>query len=568
MRHKYKKREPSTYSDLIKQYRERYMDAVYRMPECVKEIQERALNNFHIAKTPQEIISDLKQSNTPVNKDTLTNKHRSGGILLVAKMPIHTSWFEICQIFIKKNDIYFTNDYYRDCGVLGYKTSNYKRQNVLWNTMDWKHFNYNRYIVSPNTALNLITETIKSIFDNSNERETNAKYITRLNSLFSPYKIHTEMTQKSWNFFFDGTPISLEEAIRKLPDDVLLRQTPSISRNTPTSEQKKPIKPSPTVAKNNLSQKEYLSQLEDLCYKFGDDAKRHLADIQKETGYNRKKVESDLEKVRSQLKSLPLQQQPQSQPNLSTPGAAQNTPTVAREPILVFAPYIVDYIITQFIDGDFCFDEVLGVADEARKDLTKSTAIGAWVDEKDPLMRYMEVCNNDITFYKILKSPAAMLSFKITEKEKYQKVHFSMIIAVNEEISKYMLNRSAPMHQLDDADYKRLEQSLLLRRQDIEDKYNLGNFQDYIERVKIAIPLKTSPEAPTPPQSQPKASTPTPAQQAPTPPPKAPSKPNLSIEEELLNYLSQDKALNQVCEALVFSKDVTGVGSDEAIRNL
>ena len=271
---------------------------------------------------------------------------------------------------------------------------------------------------------------------------------------------------------------------------------------------------------------------------------------------------------------------PQNQPRASTPGAAQNTPTIAREPILVLAPYIVDYIITQFIDSDFCFDEVLGVADEARKDLTKYTAIGSWVDEKDPLMRYMEVCNNDITFYKILKSPAAMLSFKITEKEKYQKVHFSMIIAVNEEISKYMLNRSAPMHQLDDADYKRLEQSLLLRRQDIEDKYNLGNFQDYVERVKIAIPLKTSPEAPTPPQSQPRPSTPAPAQQAPTPPPKAPSKPNLSIEEELLNYLkaqpscwefpltTQDKALNQFCEALVFSKDVTGVGSNEAIKNL
>ena len=64
------------------------------------------------------------------------------------------------------------------------------------------------------------------------------------------------------------------------------------------------------------------------------------------------------------------------------------------------------------------------------------------------------------------------------------------------------------MYQLDDADYKRLEQSLLLRRQDIEDKYNVGNFQDYVERVKIGIPLKTSPEAPTPPQSQPKASPP------------------------------------------------------------
>lgn len=136
------------------------------------------------------------------------------------------------------------------------------------------------------------------------------------------------------------------------------------------------------------------------------------------------------------------------------------------------------------------------------------------------------------------------------------------------------------MHQLDDADYKRLEQSLLLRRQDIEDKYNLGNFQDYVERVKIAIPLKTSPEAPTPPQSQSNPSTPAPAQKAPTPPPKAPSEPNLSIEEELLNYLkaqpicwefpltSQDKALNQFCEALVFSKDVTGVGSNEAIKNL
>ena len=270
---------------------------------------------------------------------------------------------------------------------------------------------------------------------------------------------------------------------------------------------------------------------------------------------------------------------PQSQPRPSSPGAAQNAPTTAREPILVLAPYIVDYIITQFVDSDFCFDEVLGVPDEVRKDLTKYTAIGAWVDEKDPLMRYMEVCNNDITFYKILESPA-LLSFKITEKEKYQKVHFSMIVAVNDEISTYMLNRPAPMHQLDDADYKRLEQSLLLRRQDIEDKYNLGNFQDYVERVKITIPLKTSPEAPTPPQSQPRASTPTPAQQAPTTPPKAPSKPKLSIEEELLNYLktqpicwefpltTQDKALNQFCEALVFSDSVTGVGSNEAIKNL
>ena len=163
---------------------------------------------------------------------------------------------------------------------------------------------------------------------------------------------------------------------------------------------------------------------------------------------------------------------PQSQPRQSIPGPVQNTPTIAREPILVFAPYAVDYIITQFIDSDFCFDEVLGVPDEVRKDLTKYTAIGSWVDEKDPLMRYMEVCNNDITFYKILESPA-LLSFKITEKEKYQRVHFSMIVAVNDEISTYMLNRPVPMHQLDDADYKRLEQSLLLRRQDIEDKYNL-----------------------------------------------------------------------------------------------
>lgn len=264
---------------------------------------------------------------------------------------------------------------------------------------------------------------------------------------------------------------------------------------------------------------------------------------------------------------------PQSQLRPSSPGTAQNTPTTAREPILVLAPYIVDYIITQFVDSDFCFDEVLGVPDEVRKDLTKYTAIGAWVDEKDPLMRYMEVCNNDITFYKILESPA-LLSFKITEREKYQKVHFSMIVAVNDEISTYMLNRPAPMHQLDDADYKRLEQSLLLRRQDIEDKYNLGNFQDYVERVKIAIPLKTSSEAPTPPQSQPRPS----AQQAPVPPPKAPNKP--SIEEELLNYLkaqpicwefpltTQDKALNKFCEALVFSDSVTGVGSNEAIKNL
>ena len=46
---------------------------------------------------------------------------------------------------------------------------------------------------------------------------------------------------------------------------------------------------------------------------------------------------------------------PQNQPRASTPGAAQNTPTIAREPILVLAPYIVDYIITQFIDSDFCF---------------------------------------------------------------------------------------------------------------------------------------------------------------------------------------------------------------------
>ena len=223
-RHKYKKREPSTYSDLIKQYRERYMDAVYRMPECVKEIQERALNNFHIAKTPQEIISDLKQSSTLVSKDTLTNKRRSGGILLVAKMPIHTSLIEICQIFIRNNDIYITNNYYSDCGIFKLNTSRYKRYNVSWNPPDWKRFNYNRYIVSPNMALNLITETIKNIFDYSSKCETNAKYITRLNSLLNPYKIHTEMTQKSWNFFFDGTPISLEEAIKKLPDEVLSKR--------------------------------------------------------------------------------------------------------------------------------------------------------------------------------------------------------------------------------------------------------------------------------------------------------------------------------------------------------
>lgn len=85
-------------------------------------------------------------------------------------------------------------------------------------------------------------------------------------------------------------------------------------------------------------------------------------------------------------------------------------------------------------------------------------------------------------------------------------------------------------------------------------------------------------KAPTPPQNQPRPSTPAPAQQAPVPPPKAPNKP--AIEEELLNYLkaqpicwefpltTQDKALNKFCEALVFSDSVTGVGSNEAIKNL
>ena len=442
--------EPSSYLDLIKWYRERYGDAAFEITDFVKEIQEKALKKFCLIKTPQEIINDLKQISVPAYEDASTDKDRSD-IWLIMKTPIsiHPLSIEIgiYQIVIKNNWIYFSTDIHSDSTHFSfdsYDSSNFGGVRASKKDIDRKCCT--RYVVLPNTLLNLIAETAGVCYDchytvldvevRNEVRNLCVRYVSELNSLLSPYKIHTELTEKSWNFFYDNSPITLEKAIRILPNEVLHKKVIMPSQATPEV-------PTP----------------------------------------------------------------PQSQPRPSTPGVAQNAHTTAREPILVFAPYIVDYIITQFIDSDFCFDEVLGVPDEVRKDLTKYTAIGAWVDEKDPLMRYMEVCNNDITFHKILKSPV-FLSFKITEKEKYQIVHFSMIVAVDEETSKYMLSRPAPMYQLDDADYKRLEQSLLLRRQDIEDKYNVGNFQDYVERVKIGIPLKTSPEAPTPPQSQPKASPP------------------------------------------------------------
>lgn len=158
--------EPSSYLDLIKWYRERYGDAAFEITDFVKEIQEKALKKFCLIKTPQEIINDLKQISIPSDEDASTDKDRSD-IWLIMKTPISIHPLsietEIYQIVIKNNWIYFSTDIHSDSNHFSFDSSNFGGVRASKKDIDRKCCT--RYVVLPNTLLNLIAETVGVCYD-------------------------------------------------------------------------------------------------------------------------------------------------------------------------------------------------------------------------------------------------------------------------------------------------------------------------------------------------------------------------------------------------------------------
>lgn len=119
----------------------------------------------------------------------------------------------------------------------------------------WK--NCLRYNVTKNTVLKVLVEAMGTCYDISNCLFTNKeakntcnRYTSQINSLLQPYNIRTEMTLKSWQFYYNDAPITLEEVIKKIPDDVLYKRLDPPARTpikapTPVQSQPSPSYPRP-----------------------------------------------------------------------------------------------------------------------------------------------------------------------------------------------------------------------------------------------------------------------------------------------------------------------------------
>ena len=242
--------------------------------------------------------------------------------------------------------------------------------------------------------------------------------------------------------------------------------------------------------------KSYMEVLKQFYLEYGDDmffmANEFINTFYLDSKFNIQPddVLNDLEEIKKTANTTPKQPNMQvvqpsknKQKPITTTNATLSKQTLNKQPTTVTVSYTIDYFITLFKDDDFCIDELVGVPQNIKKELTKYTAIGSWLSDKEAL-RIIEVFNNDVTFHKIFMEGAFMMSFTIKEKEQYQKLHFSMIFITTPESKERVFSKEI-QYRIDDKDYKTMESSLTLRKQGVDDKYNLGNLQDYVERVKI-----------------------------------------------------------------------------------
>lgn len=448
----HEKKKKSKYPSLLKKYYRQYGDYVFETEEFVEEI-----NLLYDNKAPQEIRFDLKDASAKVGDSK--NKCKKGVWLVVVKndMKIHPLNKEviISHIRINGNTISFlerVKDRYRTY-------SSYREQRIQANrwtySVDISRYQVSdsadddiwkdclRYNVGKNTMLKILVKAMTDCYNISScfLTDDKAKYackqcMNQLNPLLQPYHMRTEMTQESWQFYYNDAPITLEEVIKKLPDDVLSKElnksdpkspkafnqdTPSIAQSQSIFQEKLPY----------ISEDEYIAQLEELYRKFGNNAFHYIMSVQNRTGYSKEKIKTDLKNIRSKVDAM-------SPPKYSQSKSSQYYPRVVQKP-LPEEEYItkLENLYRKF--GDNAFQHL--------SEIQKQTGFNR---------KKVEIDLSEVRHR----------------------------LWLNAELSK--------------------EQPQSKPRQPS---------------------LRTAQEVSTPPQSQPRTSTPAPAQKAPAPPPKAPSKP-------------------------------------------
>lgn len=379
-----RKKAEDKYIDLLKQYYHQYGDYLFEIDDLIKEIGVICSLLIHINKTPQEIQFDLQTVSKKIESKP-TSKTGAWLMFLKDGLLIHpvNHKVKIYHVKINGNTISFSEQVADRISHDISENTGYKRwiycleisSHHMTDTADdiiWK--DCIRYTVYNNTVLSALAGAMRTYYDISSCFLTGNKAVTtcnqytnQLNAALQPYGIKTSMTRQNWQFYYNDAPITLEEVIKKLPDEVLskrLDQPTSTPAKAPTLLRDKSSQffpnaaqsyPTPLMEQPYISEAEYISQLEDLYRKFGNNAFHYLTSIQNQTGYSKEKIKIDLKKIRDTIDTISPPQYLQSKsirPTIRTaqqapvpPPKAPNKPSIEEE--------LLNYLKTQPICWEF-----------------------------------------------------------------------------------------------------------------------------------------------------------------------------------------------------------------------